>query len=90
MDLGQTVPSACSERSLRVCADGSEGSEMREEKVLHTEEEGACLAVALTAVKFADTVCYMCDIVVLTVLQACKLASAFWQCVVWFLFVNFK
>ena len=85
MDLGQTVPSACSERGLPLCADGSEDSEMRMEEVLHTEEEGACLAVALPPVKAADTVCYVCSIVFLTVLQACKLASAFWQCVVWFL-----
>ena len=69
MDLGGTVPSVCSETGLTVSADGSEGSVVRAE-VLHMREEGDHLAVALPAVKAADTVCYMCNIVVLTVVQA--------------------
>jgi hypothetical protein len=83
MDLGETVPSVCSETCLNVSADGSERSDMRVE-VLHTqEEEEDHLAVALPAVKAADKVCYVCNIVVLTVVQDCTVASAFWQCVVW-------
>ena len=58
MDLGETVPSVCSE-----------------------EEDP--LAVGLPAVKAANKVCYVFNIVVLTVVQACTVASAFWQCVVW-------
>ena len=81
MDLGQTVPSVCSETGLTVCVDGSEGSDMRAEEVLHTQEEGDRLATALPEVKAADMVCYVCKIVVLTVLQACTVASAFRQCV---------
>jgi hypothetical protein len=91
MDLGQTVPSVCSETGLTVSADGSEGSDMRAEEVLHTQrEEDDHLAVALSAVKAADMVCYMCNIVVLTVVQACIVASAFWQCVVWCLGVTLR
>jgi len=52
----------CSERVLGVCADGSEGSDVRAEEVLQTQEEESCLAVALPAVKAADTVCYVCKI----------------------------
>jgi hypothetical protein len=81
MDLWQAVLSVCSEKCLTLCADGSEGSDMRGEEVIQTQEEGACLAVALRAVKAADTECYVCKIVVLTVVQACTVASAFWQCV---------
>ena len=66
-DLGQTVPSVCSETSLPLCADGSEGSYMRGDVVLQTQEEGACLAVALPAFKAADTARYMLKILVLTV-----------------------
>jgi len=51
------------------------------EEVFHTQEEDH-LAVALPVVKAADTVCYVCNIVVLTVVQAFSVASAFWQCVV--------
>jgi hypothetical protein len=61
MDLGETVPSVCSETCLTVCADGSEVSDMRVEEVLHTQEEDH-LAVALPAVKAADKVCYLCNI----------------------------
>ena len=84
MDLGETVPSVCSETCLTVCADGSEGSDMRAEEVLHTQEEEDHLAVALPAAKAADMVCYVCNIVLLTVVQACTVASAFWQCCVVF------
>ena len=84
MDLGETVPSVCSETGLTVCADGSEGSDMRVEEVLHTQEEEAEVHLASSpAVKAADKVCYVCNIVVLTVVQACTVASAYWQCVVW-------
>ena len=65
-DLGETVPSVCSETGLTVCVDGSEVSGMRMEEVLHMQKEDR-LAVALPAVKAAGTVCYVCNIVVLTV-----------------------
>ena len=87
MDLEETVPSVCSETGLTVCADGSEGSDIRAEEVLHTQEEEDHLAVALPAVKAANTVCYVCNILVLTVVQACTVASAYWQSVVWCLVV---
>jgi hypothetical protein len=84
MDLGETVPSLCSETCLTLSADGSEFSDMRVEK--------DPLAVALPAVKAADKVCYVCNVVILTVVQACTrtLPSAFWQCVVWFLGMNLR
>ena len=88
MALGETVPSVCSETCLTVSADGSEVSDIREEEVLHTRKEEDRLAVALPAVTVADTVCYVCDIVLLTVVQDCTVASAFWQCVVWCLGVT--
>ena len=90
MDLGETVPSVCSETGLSVCADGSEVSDMRAEETLHMQEEEHPLAVVLPAVKAVDTVCYVCNIVVLTVVQACTVASAFWQCVVWCLGVTLR
>ena len=77
MDLGETVPSVCSETYLAVSADGSEVRGMRVEEVLHTQEEEDHLAVALPAVKAVDTVCYVCNIVVSTVVQACTAASVF-------------
>jgi len=40
---------------------------MRGDVVLQTQEEGACLAVALPAFKAADTARYMLKILVLTV-----------------------
>ena len=83
MDLGETVPSVCSETGLTVSTGGSEVSDIREEEVLHTRKEEDRLAVALPAVTVADTVYYVCDIVLLTVVQDCTVASAFWQCVVW-------
>ena len=83
LDLGETVPSVCSETGLTVSADGSEVSDLRAEEFLQIqEEEEDRLAVALPAVKAADEVCYVCNIVVLTVGQVCTVASAFWQCVV--------
>jgi len=60
----------CSETGLTVCADGSEGSDVRAEEVLHTQKEEAHFSVALPAVKAADTVYYVCNIVVLTVVKA--------------------
>jgi hypothetical protein len=77
-DFGETVTSVCSETGLTVSADGSEVSGVRAEEVLHTQEEDH-LAVVLPAVKVADTVCYVCNIVVLTVVQACAVASACWH-----------
>ena len=88
MDLGETVPSVCSETGLTVCADRSEGSDVRAEEALHTQKDEDPLAVALPTVKVADTVCYVCNIVVLTVMQVCTVASALWQCVVWCLIVT--
>ena len=90
VDLEETVPPVCSVTRLTVCADGSEGSDMRAEETLHTQEEEDPLAVALPAVTAADTVCYVCNIVVLTVVQARTVASAFWQCVVWCLVVTLQ
>jgi len=64
VDLGETVPSVCSETCLTVSADGSE---VRKEEVLQMQEEEDLLAVALAAVNAAAKVCYLCNIVVLTV-----------------------
>jgi hypothetical protein len=88
MDLGETVPSVCSETGRTVTADGSEGSDMRVQEVLYKEEDR--LAVALPAVKAAGTVRYVCNIVVLTVVQGCTVASAVRQCVVWCLDVTLQ
>jgi hypothetical protein len=91
MDLGETVPSVCSETGLIVSAGGSEVSDIREEVVLHTqEEEEDRLAAALPAVMAADTVCNVCNIVLLTVMEACTVASAFWQYVLWCLGVTLQ
>jgi len=90
MDLGETVPSVCSETGLTLCAAGNEVSDVKAEEVLYTQKEKDHLAAALPAVKAADTVCYVCNIVVLTVVQACTVASAFWQCVVWCLGVTLQ
>jgi hypothetical protein len=76
MGLGETLLSVCSETGLTVTADGSEVSNVRAEVVLHTQKEEDPLAVALPAVKAVDKVCYVCN-VVLTVVQACTVASAF-------------
>ena len=83
MDLGETAPFVCFETHLTVSADGSEVSDIKGEEVLQAQEEEDPLALALPAVKAADKVCYVCNIVVLTVVQVCTLASALWQCVVW-------
>jgi hypothetical protein len=88
LNLGETVPSVCSETCLTVCGDGIEVSDMRVEEVLLTQEGEDHLTIALPAVKAADKVCYVCNIVVLTVVQGCTVASAFWQCVVWCLGVT--
>jgi hypothetical protein len=92
MNVGETLPSVCSEIRLIVSPDGIEVSHMRAEEILRMqeEEEEDHLAVALPALKAADTVCYVCNIVVLTVMQACTLASASWQCVVWCLGVTLQ
>ena len=83
MDLWETVPSVCSETCLTVSADGSEVSDVRGEDVLQTQqEEEDRLAVGIEAVKAADKVCYVCNFVVLTLVQACTVESALWQCVV--------
>jgi len=89
MDLGETVPSVFCETELSLSPDGSEVSDIRAEEVLQTQEEDR-LAVALPAVKAAVTVCYVCNIVLLTVVQACTVASAFCQCVVWCLDVTLQ
>ena len=72
MDLGETAPSVCSETGLTVSADGSEACDVTKEDV----EEGH-LAVPSAAAEAEDMVCYLCNIVVLTVVQACTVASAF-------------
>ena len=90
MDLEETVPSVCSETGMTVCVDGSEVSDIRAEEALHTQEEEDRLTVALPAVMAADKVCYMCNILVLTVVQPCTVASAFCLCVVWCLGVTLQ
>jgi hypothetical protein len=77
MDLRETVPSVCSETVLTVFADGIKVSNIKAEEVLLTQKEEDYLAVALPAVKAAYNVYYVCNIVVLTVVQACIVASAF-------------
>jgi hypothetical protein len=81
MDLGETVPSVCSETDLTHSAEGSAVSDIRV-KMLQTQEEVDRLTVALPAVRAADKVYHIYNIVVLTVVQACTVASALWQCVV--------
>ena len=84
IDLGETAPTVCSETGLTVSADGSEVSDVRGEEVLQTqEEEEDCLPLALRAVRAADKVCYVHNIVVLTVVQVCTVASALCHCVAW-------
>jgi hypothetical protein len=56
MDLGEAVPSVCSETGLTVSAGGSDVGDMKVEEFLHIQEEDP-LAVALPAVNAADTVC---------------------------------
>jgi hypothetical protein len=90
VDLGKTVPPVCSETCLTVSVDVSEVSDVSAEEVLQTQEEEDRLAIALPAVKAADKVCYVCNIVVLAVVQVCSVASAFWQYVVWCLGVTLQ
>jgi hypothetical protein len=90
MDLGETVPSVCGETGLTVFANGSEVCDIRAVVVLHTQEGEDHLAVMLPADKAVDKVCYVCNIMVLTVVQACTVASAFCQCVVWCLGVTLQ
>jgi len=89
MYLGETASSVCSETHLTVSADGSEVSDVRM-VVFQTqeEEEEDCLPLALRAVRAAHKVCYVCNIVVLTVVQTCSVSSAFWHCVVFCLVVT--
>jgi len=84
----QTVPSVSSETCLTVSADGSDVSDVREEEVLQMQEEQDRFSIAIRAVMADDKVCYLCNIVVLTVVQSCTVASAFWQCVMWCLGVT--
>jgi len=90
MDLEETVPSVCSETCLIVYVDGGAVCDVKVDEVLATQDEEDPLAIALPAVKAADKVCYVCNIVVLTVVQVCTVASAFWQCVVWCLGVTLQ
>ena len=89
MDLGEAVPPVCGETGLTLSSYGNEVSDIRAEEVLQTQEEDR-LAVALPAVMAADMVFYVCNIVLLTVVEACTVASAFWQCVVWCLGVTLQ
>jgi hypothetical protein len=83
VDLGGTVPTVCSERGVTVTAGGSEVCDVRAEEVLRTQEDIRS-ALSLPALTAADKVCYVCNIVLLTAVQVCTVASAFWQCfVVW-------
>jgi len=51
MDLGETVPSVCSETCLTVSADRSAACDIKVEEVLATQEEEDPLAIALPAIK---------------------------------------
>jgi hypothetical protein len=86
MDLGETVPSVCSETVLTDTAGRSEVCDVRAEESLRTQED--IRSSSLLAITTADKVCYVCNIVLLTTLQVCTVASAFWQCVVWCLGVT--
>ena len=88
LDLWETVPSMCSKTCLSVSADGIGGSDLRVEEVLHMQKDEDHLAVALPAVKAADMVVFVCNILVLTVVEGCTMESAFWQCIVWYLAVT--
>jgi hypothetical protein len=80
-DLGGNVPSVCCERGLTATASGSEVTDVRAE-VLRTQEDIRS-ALSLPAVSPADKVCYVCNCVLLMVVQVCTAACAFWQCVVY-------
>jgi fatty acid desaturase len=82
VDLGETFPPVCCETLLTLSPDGSEVSNIRVEEVFKMQEEEDHMAVVLRAAKAADKLCYVCNIILLTVVQAYTVASAFWQCVV--------
>ena len=69
MDLGETVPSVCSVTRLNLSVDGNEVSDRVKEVLQTQEEEEDHLAISLLTVKATDKVCYLCNIVVLTVVQ---------------------
>jgi predicted nucleic acid-binding Zn-ribbon protein len=71
------------ERGPTVTACGNEVSDMRAEEVVQTQEEDIRSALSLSAVTVVDKVCYVCNIVLVTLVHVCTVASAFWQCVVW-------
>jgi hypothetical protein len=77
VDLQETVPCVCCESGLNVTAGGSEVSAVRAEEVLQTREDIRS-ALSLPAVAAVDKVCYVCNIVLLTAVQVCTVASAFW------------
>jgi hypothetical protein len=79
--LGETEPSVCCESGLTVTACGNEASDVRAEVVVQTQEEDIRSALSLSTVTAADKVCYVCIIVLVTLLQVCTAASAFWQLV---------
>ena len=61
IDLGQTVPSVCSEAHVTCSADGNEVSDIRGEEDSQTqeeEEEVDRMAVPLLTVKAVGEVCY--------------------------------
>jgi hypothetical protein len=82
------VPWVCSATGVTVTARGSEVSNMRVDEVLHMQQEEDHLGVVLPAVKAAVSVCYVGNLVLLTVVQVCNVACALWQCVVWCLGVT--
>jgi hypothetical protein len=82
------LPPVCSESGLTAAAGASEGNNVGVEEVVHMQREEDHLAVALSAFKCADKVCYVCNNVMLTVAHVCTVACAFWQCVVWCLGVT--
>jgi hypothetical protein len=88
VDLGETEPSVCSEKGVNVTACANEVSDVRAEEVVQTQEEDIRLSLSLSTVTAADKVCYVCIIVLVTLVQVCTVASAFWQCVVWCLGVT--
>jgi hypothetical protein len=90
MDLGEIVQSLCSETVKNYCAEGSADSDVRCEEVSQTQEEEYRLAVSLTAIRAADKLVVYVTLQCLTVVQACVVATAFWQCVVWCLSVTLQ
>jgi hypothetical protein len=80
VDLGETEPSVCSGRGLTVTACGNEASNVREE-VIQTQEDDFRSALSLSTVTAADKVCYVCIIVLVTLVQVRTVESIFWECV---------